>query len=75
MGLADELRADEVGATRCQMCKWLEEQDEETQKEWDEVLVDRSFPHTRIARALARRHIPISHGAVGSHRRARHREL
>ena len=76
MGLVDELKADQGKPTSCGVCTYLRTRPEAEQIEWDEALMDRSFTHASIQRALDRRAEGIvSRSSIENHRNNRHKLL
>lgn len=71
--LADELRADQDPRSQCRLCRWIETLKSHEQAEWDVALADRSYTHTSIYRALARRESGVGKGTIENHRANRHR--
>lgn len=73
MSLAAELRADQkTSGSKCTLCTYLKSLAPREQKEWRDVITDRSFSGASISRALMRRTITITEGTVERHRRMGH---
>lgn len=77
MTLRAELAADQdTRQGNCKVCTWLEGlpiEGEEGQKAWDEAILDRSFNHSSLSRAMERRGFIVSHFTVIRHRKMGHR--
>lgn len=69
MGFADEVLAhSRQQGPRCTICEWLKDLSPKERAEYAQVLGDRSYQATAIARALAARDIKFGVDTVRRHR-------